>query len=135
MCGPPASGKSTWVRREAKPGDQIVDFDQICRSLGSRSHHDHPQHVRQMAKALRRSIEDRAGEFPGRTFVIRSLPDPAQRTAVAERLGARVVVFAVPLETALERAHGDNRPEWTEDAIQAWWERYEPAPGDETAEE
>lgn len=80
---------------------------------------------------MRRSLEDQAKTHPGRTFVIRSLADPADRVAVAERLGARVVMLAVPAEEALERARADDRPEWTERAIQSWWERYRPAPIDE----
>lgn len=87
-----------------------------------------------MAKAVRRSIEDRVADHPGRTFVIRSLPDAGQRAAVAERLGARVVMLAVPAETALERARADSRPGWTQEAIRSWWDRYEPAPGDESGD-
>lgn len=131
VCGPPASGKSTWVKRQASNGDRVIDFDQLCRSLGSRSHHDHPRHVREMAKAVRRSIEDKASEHPGRTWVIRSLPKASDRAAVAERLGARVVMLATPADEALERARYDNRPRWTESAIRDWWQAYEPLPADE----
>jgi hypothetical protein len=108
-----------------------VDFDQLCRALGSKARHDHPEHVRALAKSMRRSLEDQAKTHPGRTFVIRSLADPDDRAAVAERLGARVVMLAVPAKEALERARADDRPEWTERAIQSWWERYRPAPIDE----
>lgn len=132
VCGPPASGKSTWVRQQTAPGDRVVDFDQLCRSLGSKARHDHPRPVRQMAKALRRSIEDKALEYPGRTWVIRSLPRASDRASVAERLGARVVMLATPADEALERARKDNRPEWTESAIRDWWQAYEPLPVDET---
>ena len=31
ICGPPASGKSTWVRVHAKPDDIIIDVDAIAR--------------------------------------------------------------------------------------------------------
>ncbi|WP_165975227.1 AAA family ATPase [Actinomadura rubrisoli] len=134
MCGPPAAGKSTWVRSQARPGDQVIDFDALCRTLGSRSHHDHPPHVRALAKSMRRSLEEQATTHPGRTFVIRSLADPSDRAAVAERLGARVVMFAVPAAEALERARGDNRPEWTDQAIRSWWDRYRPSPADESPE-
>jgi 5-methylcytosine-specific restriction protein A len=132
VCGPPASGKSTWVKRQAKPGDQVIDFDQLCRSLGSKARHDHPRAVRQMAKAIRRSMENEAAQYPGRTWVIRSLPKASDRAAVAERLGARVVMLATPAERALDQARNDNRPEWTASAIRDWWQAYEPLPADET---
>lgn len=131
VCGPPASGKSTWVRQRAAPGDQVVDFDQLCRSLGSKSRHDHPRHVREMAKAIRRSIEEKSADFPGRTWVIRSLPKASDRAAVAERLGARVVMLATSADEALERAQQDDRPAWTGAAIRDWWRDYEPLPNDE----
>jgi hypothetical protein len=51
---------------------------------------------------------------------------------VAKRLGADVVVLAVPAEEAIERARADGRPDWTEQAIRDWWERYEPSPADMT---
>jgi predicted kinase len=134
VCGPPAAGKSTWAAQQARPGDQVVDFDQLCRVLGSRSHHDHPAHVRAVAKSMRRSLEEAAVARPGRTFVIRSLADPADRAAVAERLGARVVMLATPADEAIARAHADDRPEWTERAIRSWWDRYQPSPIDEDPE-
>ncbi|MBD2894779.1 hypothetical protein amrb99_37070 [Actinomadura sp. RB99] len=134
VCGPPAAGKSTWVKQHARPGDQILDFDQICRTLGSHSHHDHPRHVRAMAKDVRRALEDRAAAMPRRTWVIRSLAEPDKRAAVAERLGARVVVLATPAEEALARAAADSRPGWTQEAITSWWDRYQPADIDVPAE-
>lgn len=134
VCGPPVAGKSTWVRRQAQPGDRVVDFDQLCRTLGSSSRHNHPDHVRALAKSMRRSLEDTAKDHPGRTFVIRSLADPSDRVAVAERLGARVVMLATPADEAVARAHADERPEWTERAIRSWWDRYQPSPIDEEPE-
>lgn len=134
VCGPPAAGKSTWVKQQARPGDQIIDFDQLCQTLGSRSHHNHPPHVRALASSMRSSLEAQAGARPGRTFVIRSLADPADRASAAERLRARVVMLATPAEQAIGRAHADGRPGWTEHAIRTWWDRYQPSPVDEPPE-
>jgi 5-methylcytosine-specific restriction protein A len=134
VCGPPAAGKSTWVKQHARPGDQILDFDSICRSLGSKATHDHPPHVRALAMDVRRALEDRAAAMPRQTWVIRSLAEPDKRAAVAERLGAKVVVLATPLDETLARAAADNRPGWTEEAITSWWDRYQPADFDVPAE-
>ncbi|WP_289008940.1 AAA family ATPase [uncultured Thermomonospora sp.] len=135
VCGPPAAGKTTWVRKHARPGDLVIDFDEICRQLGSRSRYDHPPQVRAMAKVIRPELERMAAEAPGRAFIIRSLPDPQDRAAVARRLGARVVVLATPVEEAIKRARADHRPAWTERAIQSWWDRYAPSQVDEASEE
>lgn len=131
MCGPPCAGKTTWARQRARPGEQVIDFDDICRQLGSPSGHDHPRRVRAMAKVVRSAMEQQAAARPGRTFIIRSLPDPEDRAAVAERLGARVVVLATPEREAMRRAAADDRPAWTGDAIRSWWDRYQPSPDDE----
>lgn len=117
--------------KRAHSGDQVIDLDEICRSLGSRGH-DHPWHVKRMAERVRDALEARVVDHPGRTFVVRSLPNPADRQAVAERLGADVVVLAVPAEQAIERARADSRPEWTERAIHDWWSHYGPSPLDTT---
>lgn len=34
ICGPPAAGKSTYVRNHAKPGDIVVDLDAIASEYG-----------------------------------------------------------------------------------------------------
>ncbi len=34
VCGPPASGKSTYVRVHAKTGDTVIDLDVIAQSFG-----------------------------------------------------------------------------------------------------
>lgn len=99
--------------------------------MGSRGH-DHPWHVKRMAERVRDALESQAADHPGRTFVVRSLPNPADRRAVAERLGADVVVLAVPAEEAIGRARADDRPEWTEQAIRDWWGHYESSPLDTT---
>jgi predicted kinase len=131
VCGPPCAGKTTWVRQHAGPGDQVIDFDAICRRLGSPSRYDHPPRIRALAKMVRSAMEQQATAHPGRTYVIRSLPDPEDRAAVAERLGARVVMLATPAEEAMRRAAADDRPAWTAAAIRSWWDRYRPSPADE----
>ncbi len=130
VCGPPAAGKTTWVRARAGPGDQVIDLDEICRRLGSRSTHDHPRHVVRLARSMRESLERKAASMPGRTWAIRSLPRAEDRAAVAERLGADVVMLATPADEAVERARVDGRPGWTPQVIRDWWDAYTPHPGD-----
>src|SRR5690606_407861 len=52
VTGPPASGKSTWVRAHAKPGDVVVDYDILAGALSgapSGNPHDHPEPIRTVA--------------------------------------------------------------------------------------
>lgn len=126
VCGPPCSGKSTWVREHAKPGDLVVDFDEIAHKLGSPSRHDHPPRVRNKVRLIRAMQESTAARHPGDAWIIRTLPDGADRRAVAQRLNARTVVLAPPVEDGLARARADGRPAWTAQAIRDWWDRYTP---------
>jgi hypothetical protein len=34
VCGPPAAGKSTYVKQHARPGDIVIDLDSIAREYG-----------------------------------------------------------------------------------------------------
>ena len=135
ICGPPCAGKSTWVAERASPGDLVVDFDAIARRLGSRSRHDHPQHVKNAVNAeVERLFEliERSDDVTG--WVIRTLPVGADRAALAERLRAdRVVVMRPTLAEIRRRAAADNRPAWTVQAARRWWEQFSPHPIDEAA--
>ncbi|MGW5411857.1 hypothetical protein [Actinomadura geliboluensis] len=66
-------------------------------------------------------------------WVIRSAPDPAERSLAA--LGVRadeVHVLATPPDVAKARAERAGRPDWTPQAIDKWWRRYRPTNTDTT---
>lgn len=62
VIGPPAGGKSTWVRERAKPGDIVIDFDLLaCALTGPGGDpHDHTPAVAAVTKAARRAAIDAA---------------------------------------------------------------------------
>lgn len=126
ITGAPCSGKSTYVREHAQPGDVIVDFDVIAQALGSAVSHQAEGAVREAAFAARSAVinylVDHAEECEG--WVIHSDPADWQREAY-ERVGAEFVDLDTDLETCLERAEQDERPEGEADAIRAWFARHE----------
>jgi len=128
VCGPPCAGKSRYVADHARPGDVVVDYDAIARSMGSPDAWDHPEPIRMLARSRRTDLEDEVARMPsGTAWVIRSLPEGDRRAAMARRLRATdVVVLDVPPEEALRRAAHDRRPSWTESVITSWWRRYTP---------
>ncbi|WP_187438186.1 AAA family ATPase [Actinomadura decatromicini] len=128
VCGPPASGKSTWVAKQASDGDTVIDFDRLCRELGSTAHHDHAREVADRAHVLRSALERQVSAMEsGTAWVIRSAPDPQQRRSLARSLRAtETVVIAASAEQARARAAADNRPDWTGRAIDRWWSLYRP---------
>lgn len=128
VCGPPAAGKSTWVADHAEPGDRVVDLDQICRRLGSKDPHQHPQHILDQARRARLAEETQVARMTaGTAWVIRTMPEPDRRARHAAALDAtEVVVLATPAEVAKARAEQDSRPAWTGAVIDRWWSRYRP---------
>ena len=57
ITGLPLSGKSTFVRNNAKAGDVIIDLDQIARALTiTEQSHDYPLHIRQLAIKARQAV-------------------------------------------------------------------------------
>jgi len=131
ITGPPAAGKSSLAARlAAEHGAEVIDADAIAQEFGSVHGHDHPPQINSAALVeADRRVDDAAGPL----VVVRSAPTPAERQALAARIGAdRVIVLDVPAETAKARAVADGRPWWTADAIDRWWADYQPSPGDET---
>lgn len=124
VAGPPAAGKSTYVRKHAKPGDLVLDYDDIARELGSPHPWDHPERI---GRAAEREMRRRIAELPPDrdAWVIRCAPGP-EREALAAQIGAEVVVLDVPADEAKRRAVRDGRPAWTRAAIDRWWRNYQP---------
>lgn len=50
LCGPPCAGKTTLANNLSRPGDAILDFDDIARALGSPDPWMHPEPYRTMAE-------------------------------------------------------------------------------------
>lgn len=118
ICGPPAAGKSSYVKANAKPGDLIIDLDELKREHGYRAKH--------VQKRLEASLSD----FEGDAWVIRTLGDSKARERVSERLGIdEVIVLATPKDLALQRSKERGDPQELSDAITNWWNLYEASPG------
>jgi 5-methylcytosine-specific restriction protein A len=109
VCGPPASGKSTWVKRNAARGDTIIDLDESRVAVGGRAW-DSDGEVLQRALAHRNELlHSLADKKSGRAFVIIGAPTINERVAWRRALGQveRVVVLDVPAETCIARLNRD----------------------------
>jgi len=147
VCGPPGSGKSTYVRQHAGPDDLVVCFDEIStqmfgRSGALRAHANLT--AGQVADVLRQRNERlgdlmrpaAAGRWPA-AWLILTEPKAEHRTWWAETLGARVIVLAIPADVCRHRVQrdaeaGDIRGDAAVQTISSWWDTYRIAPCDET---
>lgn len=133
VTGPPAAGKSTWVRQQAKPGDITIDYDAIACVLTPPGDdpHDHPDHVKQVTKAARQAAIDTALtlSMDHDVYVIHSTPSDALM-ARYRRLGAKLVTIDPGYDTVMARAKAE-RPWRIQQAVKKWYRQHPESPVDE----
>ena len=97
VCGPPASGKSTYVRRHAGPDDIVIDYDLIGREFGL--DRDRPDFTAaRILRARNERLADLNKVSPQQTaWVIVGAPSPSTRhwweTALAVKPGDTVLLM------------------------------------------
>ena len=123
VTGPPAGGKSTYVREHAKDGDVIVDFDVLAQALGSTSRHDAPEPIAAVAFAAREAaIEKILDGVDTGAWIIHTQPQ-AEWIDAYKAAGAEFVEVDPGLEECLKHAEDDDRPEWTAQVIRDWYKQ------------
>lgn len=130
VCGPPGSGKSTYVSDHASLGDLIVDVDLLWKALAGMAWRERPFHLLHYVLAARdgvvRELQSTTRSNPT-AWVIGCLPKKKERMELARQLSATVVMLDVPKLECLRRIKGDSRkgPQAWEQLIAEWWETYE----------
>lgn len=131
VCGPPASGKSTYVRENAHSGDLVVDFDEIKRCFvfgvkkagSAGDFHILCELVRERVYSW---IQDYKGRFD--VWIIESLPRHEEREEIARRLSCNDMILLDPGESVcVWRAMHDEEREDKDLQIKIigeWYDRY-----------
>ena len=108
VTGPPASGKSTYVRENAKPTDAIIDLDLLDGD-----------------STLRAALEESLHLKGSRTdvWVCRTLPDPKDRNGFAEYIQADEVVLLDDSteDELIARLEGTEDAEARREGIRRWF--------------
>lgn len=123
ITGPPAAGKSTWVKQNAESDSITIDYDAIANSFKpGDAGHDHPSHIRTVARSARRAALDEAVKQSSErdVYVIHSLPNRAQFDKY-RNMGAQVVVVDPGRDVVTDRVSAD-RPELMKGAVEQWYE-------------
>lgn len=128
VCGPPGSGKSTWVDQQRGQTDTVIDLDIIKARLAGVPIYQAGDEWIMAAMAERNRM---LAELPtiGKAWVILSGAKAADRQAWQEKLGADVVVLEVSPSVCKDRiANDDRRPELVKrqhvEAVDRWWAGY-----------
>lgn len=126
VIGPPAAGKSSYVREHRKDGDLVLDFDVLAQALGSVERHDAPPPIKTATYRARQAVIDLVLDegLDCDSWIIHSSPSDGQMERY-EAAGAAVVLVDPGIDEALARATADGRPEWTEYAIRDWYRNRE----------
>lgn len=121
VVGPPGAGKSTWVQARAGAGVDVVDFDTIARSLGSRDAHRHDSGVIARALAEQKRRERAVARMEsGAAYVIRVASDPRERAEIAARLRATDVKVIDPGRAVVESRMA-GRPASAAREVDRWY--------------
>ena len=114
VTGPPCSGKSTYAWTRAQDGDIVIDFDRIAQAIGSGSPHDHPDHVRWVAIAMRKAGINSAiiQHQKGATVWVIQTRIPERDLERYRASGAEVVTLEVDQAELHRRASAERPARW-----------------------
>lgn len=123
LCGPPCSGKTTYIRERAKPEDIVIDLDTIMMTLDPNYRHwtngiyDSLLHKAvRVRNALLGSLQRRTS---GKAWFIVSAPTEAEREWWHGKLGGEVILLHPGVAECKRRAINRGTPLATE-GIERW---------------
>ena len=125
VCGPPCSGKSTYVEERRQPGDIVFDFDQVMRCITGLGPHEKPEDCIRVVLAMREALlgEIALGSLQRATWIITTWPAEAEE--MARLVNGEVVILATPIDTCLQRLRSDpDRPTHTHGGFEATIRRW-----------
>lgn len=128
LAGPPCAGKTTLAHAVAQPGDVVLDFDDVARSLGSPVPWIHPEPYRTVAEQeLQAQLAMLHAQPTDATcWLLRTAPRPSTRMALAQQWQAQVYLLNPGERECRRRARADSRPPRTGQRIGEWHHRYRP---------
>lgn len=137
ICGPPGSGKTTYVKEHSSYGDLILDLDWVWQSLsGLPAYLEKPGPLMPFVFTVRDAIYQRLTEESDleRAWIIAGAPASQEREQLSARLNAEVVLLKVPIAVCLERIEKDEKRLGSSSTsrpwIERWWSLYTPRDGD-----
>ncbi|KKK81799.1 hypothetical protein LCGC14_2809800, partial [marine sediment metagenome] len=136
VCGPPGSGKSTYVKNRAKSGDLILDIDTIWQALSGRPYYEKPSALMSYVLDTWESLIDRVDEVESyHAWIVSSLPLAVDRQRYADRFNdadieTQIILLDVNEYDCMDRIAKDERRakhvEGWKPIVRRWFDAYEP---------
>lgn len=136
VYGAPLSGKTSYVKSIAEPGDLIIDMDSIWECISGQPRYVKPGKLRAIAFGIHNYLMDcvkvRNGKWQ-RCYIIGGYALISDRERTIKEYNAREIFIEATKEECLARLNNctdRDKEEWT-GYIEEWFRRYAPAPGGE----
>lgn len=131
VCGPPGSGKTTFVASRKRWGDLVVDFDALYAALSGLPWYEKPAALMPFVCAARDIVlaRLRTSSDVAQAWVISSEANAQARAQLAQQVGAmETIVLAVGANECLRRIDADPRRSgqllaWSP-IVHKWWREY-----------
>lgn len=123
VVGPPASGKSHYVRQHMTYGDCVVDIDELVRALSLNQLRDNAENIIGVALEIRSAIITAAIGKVARVWVIAtgSTQDSRQRALGSHNAHQTIVMTTSRAECKARALERTGYPEW-EHLIDEWFQ-------------
>ena len=113
VTGPPAAGKSSWIKAHAKPDDIVIDLDLIALAMAGpgADHHNHSEVLLRVVHRARYAAIDEACQHLDATDVYLIHTQPSVKAlARYRRLEARIVTVDPGRDIVMARIAAMRQP-------------------------
>lgn len=128
VCGPPGSGKTTYVMQKMRYGDLIVDLDRIWEAISLQPIHEKPDGLIHYVLAIREALYEsiKTSRDEGHVWIITcaALRKDRERLLQRFRNAELVILDTEPLQCELNVAEDPLRSDKIDecrDLIARWW--------------
>lgn len=131
VYGPPAGGKTTYVKEHMRDGDLVVDLDYIKQAISMKGKLEAPENILPIALSVREHIYELAAERKidcENVWIVAGLPRKNERTFLQERLKADLIFMDTDYEECIRRAELDSERKDKAKAravVAKWFANYE----------
>ena len=123
VTGPPAAGKSSWIKAHAKATDVVIDLDLMALAMAGpgADHHAHGDVLMRVVHRARFAALNEAYQHLDKVdvYVIHTQPS-AKALAKYKRLEARIVTVDPGREIVMQRVKAMRQPEM-ERVVTRWY--------------